>query len=118
MQLDKPLTKENFWNEMMTTFPKSMKIFCAWIDEYKEAVFWKGLFGQHETKGRGITICSSVAPKFHDIPYEMQQGIWICFVNDTLHKFFEQPEYDYQFDLAEDIKQVFGELEPLIDEDH
>jgi hypothetical protein len=105
MKLEPTLTKKNFWNEMMEKYPKSTKSFFDWIDEYKKEVDWVNLFNEH------------LNVKFHDIPYAMQQGIWICFVNNTLHKFFEQPEYNYQFDLAEDIKEVFGEIEPLIEED-
>lgn len=103
MEIQQNLTKENFWNEQMEKFPKSMKIFCAWIDEYKKAVNWTGLFGTDQMK-------------FHNIPYEMQQGIWIRFANWILPKFFEQPEYSYRFDLEEDIKIVFGEIEADIDE--
>lgn len=29
---------------------------------------------------------------------------------------FEQPEYEYSFDLEEDIKTVFGEINDLINE--
>lgn len=105
MELEHPLNKENFWNEQMEKFPKSMKIFCAWIDEYKKAVDWGNLFNEH------LNI------KFHDIPYEMQQGIWIAFVKDIENDFFEQCEWQYGFDLEESIKEVFGEIEPLIDDE-
>lgn len=105
MKVEQNLTKENFWNEQMEKFPKSMKIFCAWIDEYKKTVDWVNLFNEH------LNI------KFHDIPYEMQQGIWIAFVKDTEKDFFEQAEYQYCFDLEEDIKVMFGEMEPLIDDE-
>lgn len=103
MKVEQNLTKENFWNEQMEKFPKSMKIFCAWIDEYKKAISWKDVFG-------------SSMIKFHDIPYEMQQGIWIRFAKAILPEFFEQAEYEYRFDLEEDIKVVFGEIEADIDE--
>jgi len=117
MKISQPLTKEMFWDEIEATFPKSMKLFLKWIDEYKEAVCWNGLFGEHETKNNGRTVCSGRAPKFHEIPYEMQQGIWIKFAMYITNEYFEQSEYEYSFDLEEDIKMVFGEIEPLIDED-
>ena len=113
MNIDKTLTKEGFWNSMMERFPLSMKLFCKWIDDYKEAVKWTNLFNEHSLESAPVTI---KAPKFHEIPYEMQQGIWICFCNNTLHKFYEQPEYNYRFDLEEDIKEVFSELESIIKE--
>ena len=48
MKIKEILTKENFWNEMIQKYPKAMKIFCDWIDEYKKEVKWNDLF-QHET---------------------------------------------------------------------
>lgn len=48
----------------------------------------------------------------------MQQGIWIEFVSQTLHKFFEQPEYDYCGDLEQDIFVVFNEIESMIADDN
>lgn len=118
MNLNDTLRKENFWNEMMVRFPKAMILFCNWIDAYKKQVGWEELFnGGAAWRKKHVYGEIARSPKFHEMPYEMQQGIWICFVNNTLHRFFEQPEYDYQFDLAEDIKEVFGEIENLIDED-
>lgn len=112
MHIQETLTKENFWDEMMSKYPMAMKVFCNWIDEYKEAVNWNRIFGANEDTMQ----LHSSKYKFHEIPYAMQQGIWIAFVNDTLHKFFEQPEYQYRFDLEEDVKEVFGELEPILKE--
>lgn len=110
MLLQQTLTKENFWNEIMVQYPKSTKTFCEWIDAYKAAVSWDTVFNIRFPGGVR-------AAKFHEIPYEMQQGIWITFARETLDKFFEQPEYTYSFDLGEDIKMVFGEIEDLIDEE-
>lgn len=112
MQLEQPLTRENFWDDIMKQFPKSMNLFCNWIDEYKAAVHWNMLFG-NQTYFRP----KSAFVKFHSIPYAMQQGIWIEFVGKNLDNFFEQPEYTYSGDLAEDIKTVFSEIEELIDEE-
>lgn len=111
MKLTENLTKENFFNEMMELYPLAMKLFCKWIDDYKAEIGWNGLFGEHETKLSGRMVCCGIAPKFHEIPYAMQQGIWIEFVGQTLHHYFEQPEYQYSMDLEEDIKAVFKELE-------
>lgn len=63
MHIQEALTKENFFNEMMLKFPNAMKVFCKFIDDYKEAVGWNLLFGD--------TI------KFHHLPHAMQQGIWL-----------------------------------------
>ena len=68
------LTKENFWNKMMDENPHIMKIFCNWIDEYKKQVGWNDLFNSNSeyqnAKGK-----NAKAPKFHDLPLEMQLGI-------------------------------------------
>jgi hypothetical protein len=109
--MNKTLTKENFWDAIMELYPKSTTLFCKWIDEYKEAVSWNKLFKANEDT---IQIHSSTY-KFHEIPYAMQQGIWIAFVDDNLEKYFEQPEYTYSGDLVEDINKVFGEIEDLIE---
>ncbi|SEV88694.1 hypothetical protein SAMN05428988_0134 [Chitinophaga sp. YR573] len=60
------LTKENFWNKCFEKYPDATQEFCEWIDGYKASVDWEELFVS------GI--------KFHDIPGEMQCGIWIEFV--------------------------------------
>lgn len=135
MELRESLTKENFWNAIMEQFPKSTKLFCDWIDQYKESVGWDALFNANyfdlhalDVKGNlkengkiasifpTRTLKATVSPKFHDLPYDMQAGIWIRFVNDTLSDYFEQPEYQYSFDLEEDIKIVFGEIEKELDD--
>lgn len=125
MQLNETLTKENFWNEMMKLYPKSTKQFCEWIDEYKKAVNWDKLFNGHygqsnikrASNGEMCSIDFS-APKFHDIPYAMQYGIWIEYCRQTLSNFFEQPEHiSDSVDLAEDIKVCFKEMEELIESD-
>jgi hypothetical protein len=121
MKIQKTLTKENFFNEMMEKYPKAMKMFCTWIDEYKESVNWNKLFNdsysrtniQRASNGEICNIDVS-APKFHDIPYDMQVGIWINFAEDTLDHLFEQPEYSYSGDLEEDIKTVFKEIEEFV----
>lgn len=105
MKLSSGLTKENFWNEIMNQYPNATKCFCDWIDEYKKAANWSQLFNES---------CHAAGkPKFHDIPYDMQVGIWIKFATDKLNELFEQPEYEYSGDLEEDIKTVFSEINDL-----
>lgn len=55
------LSKENFWNALMEKYPGAVDHFCKWIDDYKKEVGWNVLFGE--------------AVKFHDLPFEMQNGI-------------------------------------------
>ena len=71
------LNKENFWNTCNNDCPKTMKLFCRWIDFYKSCVDWYLLFNGNLT----LAGCHSEtnAPKFHDIPFEMQFGIILAF---------------------------------------
>jgi len=59
------MNKENFWNGLYEQYPKSVKEFCDFIDEYKSENNWNELFGEKI--------------KFHHIPVEMQLGIWMQF---------------------------------------
>lgn len=65
------LNKENFWNAAKEAFPLAVEAFCKWIDEYKAEVKWNELFNAGNPLGEGQV----QAPKFHDLPYEMQAGI-------------------------------------------
>lgn len=75
MQLEESLTKENFWNRMMETYPVSCNNFCNWIDTYKVAVNWLELFNDGKAWAGGVTH----APKFHDLPHAFQFGIWYAY---------------------------------------
>lgn len=55
------LTKENFFNDLRKQYPAAVDYFSQWIDKYKQEVNWNELFGEKV--------------KFHDIPFEMQNGI-------------------------------------------
>lgn len=54
-------TKENFWDEIKLKYPEAFEHFSNWIDEYKKEIGWDKLFQD------GV--------KFHDLPFEMQNGI-------------------------------------------
>ena len=123
MNLKPTLTKENFFNEMTAKYPKAMANFYKWIDEYKEAVNWDRLFNAgyltcmraHDGNGYDTT-GNTYAPKFHDLPYAIQYGIWIEYCRQELSNYFEQPEHiSDTVDLREDIEGVFKEAEDLIE---
>ena len=76
------LTKENFWNDLQEKYPAGMKIFCEWIDKYKGKYGWNNLFGEHKTFYQGNLVCIGFAPKFHQLPYAMQIGIWLEFESE------------------------------------
>lgn len=121
MNLPTTLTKENFWNGMMGQYPLATKMFCDWIDEYKKAVNWDFLFNGGVEKAHYSEIqChwssagKTASPKFHDLPYDMQVGIWIRFAEYSLNHLFEQPEYMYCGDLEDDVKIVFKEINEIL----
>lgn len=74
------LNHNNFFTkEWKDKFPLSSKHFCDFIDAYKKEVHWNKLFNGNvsfESYGGSETFTyKTEAPKFHDIPFEMQYGI-------------------------------------------
>lgn len=92
------LNKENFWNPLMEKYPASVKLFCDWIDEYKEDVFWDELF---------LTKPASV--KFHHVPYEFQIGI-LCSFFKQYQMFIIRDESFNEFEIKETIRICFEQL--------
>lgn len=76
------LTKENFWNELMEKYPNEMKLFCAWIDEYKKRVNWNNLFTTMHEPPSGKSALPYIY-KFRDIPVAMQVGIFFQYVTES-----------------------------------
>jgi hypothetical protein len=115
MQLQDNLTKENFWDRMMATYPNATAAFCQWVDEYKEATEWKKLFNDSghiylkDSLGNSTNSFIAAAPKFHDLPHAMQLGIWIECVCQRGGCSWPI-ENMFEFDLAEDIEGMFREL--------
>lgn len=79
----KGLNKENFFNDMQANYPDAFAHFSKWIDDYKKEVGWEKLFNgdidiaYRTNDGAGAWDAGGVtkAPKFHNIPIEMQYGI-------------------------------------------
>lgn len=79
------LTKENFWDEIEQKYPKAMRHFKEWIDNYKAEHEWKGLFNANYNKepwsnyigGPEVT----EAPKYHELPIAMQFGIFYQYMS-------------------------------------
>lgn len=71
------ITKKLFFDEMATLYPEAMKIFNYWIDNYKKSVHWDHIFnaGAYDNWSALTT-----APKFHDLPFELQFGIIAAFM--------------------------------------
>lgn len=84
------ITKENFFNAQREHFPLAVEHFCTWIDKYKELVEWNIIFNDEAD----YTGTPGNAPKFHDIPYEMQLGIILRYIMET------DPQQVQHWDLA------------------
>ena len=85
------LTKENFFNEMQFLYPDGMKVFRAWIDQYKKDNDWFELFGDRV--------------KYHHLPAAMQAGIFFLFIQEYAKSRDEHFEFD--FDLKYEMAVVF-----------
>ncbi len=96
------LTKENFFNEMMALCPEAVEYFCRWIDEYKKEVNWDKLFPPpRDPRIHGV--------KFHDLPFEMQNGIIARFELELFNN-----KGGHGKGLTEEIQQAYrGQLRKI-----
>lgn len=109
MELKQKLTKGNFFNGMMEKYPKAMKVFCDWIDEYKKAANWNKLFNSTENYQDSSAVVS-FAPKFHDIPHAMQTGIWLEFAIEKGYPYLASDDLR-DYDLKQDIEITLQQIE-------
>lgn len=115
MKLTEPLTKANFWDLMQKKYPKAFESFSQWIDEYKMAVNWNALFNEKKSfsppfRNMGTLHIFSEAPKFHDLPFGFQQGIWLEYLAHLDEFEFMIKDFSVH-DLRKDIEVVFRNLE-------
>lgn len=67
------LNAENFFDEIKAECPTAYALFSTWIDAYKDHIKWSGLFGEATSVTKGGEL--RIAPKFHEVPFDMQRGI-------------------------------------------
>lgn len=91
------LTKENFWNELKEVCPEAVEHFCNWIDEYKKEIGWDKLFAP------GI--------KFHDLPFEFQNGILARF---DIEKYTGKESYTVP-KYADKFRNLFADLQASVE---
>lgn len=96
---------------MMELYPNATKKFCDWIDEYKKEVNWNILFndGYMKCLEKPIRWIDSSAPKFHDLPHAMQQGIWLEYLCQRGGCTMEIEDF-FNWDLKTDIEEMFREV--------
>jgi hypothetical protein len=75
------LTKENFWNDLRAKYPAAVDDFCKWIDQYKMEVCWDHLF-LNELRFMEPAQYHGKEIKFHDLPFDMQAGILIRYIEE------------------------------------
>lgn len=94
------LNKEKFWTPLMEKYPEAVEHFCKWIDEYKKEIGWDSIFKE------GV--------KFHDLPYDMQNGILARF---DLEKFNGKKQADRVMAYEPDrIKNLFRDVQAAIND--
>lgn len=76
----KGLTKENFFNEISDKYPLAHAFFLSWIDEQKEKLNYKILFNS-DSNWQDMYGKNARAPKFHDLPFELQFGFIVKFLS-------------------------------------
>lgn len=97
------LTKENFFNEVEENHPTIFAVFKNWIDDYKNEVNWWALFNDSAITCNGVPVRDddyTHAPKFHDLPYDMQVGIMMRFMR-------EQTNFIPAFNNQQEFKNAF-----------
>jgi hypothetical protein len=103
------LNKENFWNELQQTCPNAMKVFCKWIDQYKESIDWKSLFYNENIDDENGIGYRDI--KFHHIPYEMQVGIIFRFLTEAFEHKWWTVEVSTRKNTLNYIRNEFFRLE-------
>lgn len=101
------LNKENFWNALHDQYPEAVEHFCKWIDDYKREVGWDILFG-------GEDVHPDKKPKFHDLPFEMQNGIIARFELELFnngHGNGKERYKDIAVQYRGQIKNLFADLQ-------
>lgn len=110
----KILTKENFWDEMEQKYPKAMKHFKEWIDNYKIEHDWDNLFNEGPIDSWNINSGSNAnykaAPKYHELPVAMQLGIFLEFASATVDQKEFTEEYGTNW-MADMISEGLASLE-------
>jgi len=77
------LTKENFFNALREKCPLAVDYFCQWIDNYKKENNWDELFNGNIQQQ--YPLMPTESPKFHELPFEFQNGIIARFELETFN---------------------------------
>ena len=98
------LNKENFFNVAERTYPYAITVFKNWIDKYKKENNWYSLFA-------GTTVYRTGGiPEFHDLPFDMQSGIFMRFAADQM-KGKKEEFYIGESEMMGLVTQLFNAIE-------
>jgi len=90
-------TKENFWNYIERSCPKTFAKFKVWVDEYKVRVNWTNLLATYVDQD-----LPTKRKKLHEIPIAMQFGVFIQFTQELVDK-----KHDFSPDVRD--MESFGQ---------
>lgn len=99
-----------FWGECIKQSPKAMNQFLDFIDNYKKENDWNKLFNGGVSLGRfthSHNAPHTEAPKYHDLPYAMQIGIFF----DWLYKVDDVLPPSYNDNMTYQIKAILKRIE-------
>lgn len=100
------LTKENYWDALRVCYPDAMDTFCKWIDKYKEEIGWREMFGTEL--------------KFHDMPFEFQNGVIARFDIECFSGLFSgkgKAVYESKRDMfLAEFERLFNDLQNRLSE--
>lgn len=110
------LNKENFFDAITAKYPRAMEHFHEWINSYKASVDWDIMFNAGAEINRSYGASTSVtgkttAPKFDQIPYEMQFGILIKFVAEVIDNADVTDQVVHVDEMRELLEGCFAELQ-------
>lgn len=104
------LNKENYFNEMTERYPVAMKKFNDWIDGYKKEVNWNIVFNSYSEYQNRFGK-NAIAPKFHDLPFDMQKGIIVRFMCETFPN--SKDRYNDPETMGNILKNVLRQIDLL-----
>jgi len=92
--------KKRLWAELEERYPEEVGRFKDWVDGYKERVGWAELFAPRQFVVDGAQ--EERRPKFHELPLEMQVGIFGLYA-------FERERSEQQLgELHEELLEAVG----------
>lgn len=103
------LNKANFFDEAFEKYPDAAKKFHTWIDNYKKEIGWNKLFGNTIRIDIRDFIDAARAPKFHELPFDMQKGIILRFLCETY------PESHTTYIDVDKFKTIFSNALAVIE---